>query len=43
MAVSTDAGCAIYVINPTTGVATEGLKVEGASSINGIGRLTANK
>jgi hydroxyethylthiazole kinase-like sugar kinase family protein len=43
MAVSTEAGCAIYAINASTGVATEGLKVEGASSINGIGRLAAQK
>lgn len=43
MAVSTEEGCAIYVINPTTGAAKQGLKVEGASSINGIGRLAASK
>jgi hypothetical protein len=43
MAVSTEEGCAIYVINPTTGAAKQGLKVEGASSINGIGRLATSK
>jgi hypothetical protein len=43
MAVSTEEGCAIYVINPATGAAKQGLKVEGASSINGIGRLAASK
>jgi hypothetical protein len=43
MAVSTEEGCAIYVINPATGTAKQGLKVEGASSINGIGRLAASK
>jgi hypothetical protein len=43
MAVSTEEGCAIYVINPATGAAQEGLKVVGASSINGIGRLVSQK
>jgi hypothetical protein len=37
------ADATIYVIDPTTAVATPGLTVAGASSINAIGRLTEDR
>jgi len=38
----TGADPVVYVINPSTAVATKGITISGATNINAIGRLTAN-